>query len=64
MNERIRELMVQSDFPAPDIAKRPQKLVELVVLECCGVLLKWKDEPFPLDADSAVRIIKQHFDIK
>lgn len=64
MNERIRELMVQSDYPAPDIAKRPQKLVELVVLECCDVLLKWKNEPFPFDEDLAVSLLKEHFGVK
>jgi len=34
MNERIKELMIQSDYPAPEIALRAQKLAELIVQEC------------------------------
>ena len=34
MNERIRELMVQADYPAPELALRAQKLAELIVREC------------------------------
>jgi hypothetical protein len=34
MNERIRELMIQSDYAAPEIALRAQKLAELIVQEC------------------------------
>jgi len=31
MNERIRELMKQADYPAPDLAGRAQKLVDLLI---------------------------------
>jgi nitrate reductase assembly molybdenum cofactor insertion protein NarJ len=34
MNERIKELMVQADYPAPELALRAQKLAELIVREC------------------------------
>ncbi len=34
MNERIKQLMMQADYPAPEIALRAQKLVELIVKEC------------------------------
>ena len=34
MNERLRQLMVQADYPAPEIALRAQKLAELIVAEC------------------------------
>ena len=33
MNERIRELMIQSDYPAPELALRAQKFAELIVKE-------------------------------
>jgi hypothetical protein len=36
MNERIRQLMVQADYPAPEIALRAQKLAELIVRECAA----------------------------
>jgi hypothetical protein len=38
MNERIRELMVQADYPAPELALRAQKLTKLIVAECIGIL--------------------------
>jgi len=31
MNERIRQLMKQADYPAPEMAGRAQRLVELLV---------------------------------
>jgi len=37
MNERIKELMKQADYPAPEIALRAQKLVELIVRECADI---------------------------
>ena len=37
MNERIRELMVQADYPAPEIAKRAHVLAELIVRECIEI---------------------------
>jgi hypothetical protein len=39
MNERLRQLMVQADYPAPEIALRAQKLAELIVRECAGVAI-------------------------
>ena len=44
MNKRLRELMVQADYPAPEIALRAQKLAELVVAECCLKLLKMDEK--------------------
>jgi len=34
MNERIRELMVKADYPAPELALRAHRLAELIVEEC------------------------------
>lgn len=39
MNERLRELMKQADYPAPEMALRAQKLTELVVKECVEVAI-------------------------
>ena len=36
MNERIRELMIQADYPAPELAPRAHKLAELIVRECAS----------------------------
>lgn len=40
------------------------KFAELIVEECAAELLKWRSEPFPLDADSAARIVRTHFGMK
>ena len=34
MNERLKELMIQADYPAPELALRAHRLAELIVLEC------------------------------
>jgi hypothetical protein len=64
MNKQIKELMVQADYPAPELALRAQKLAELIVKECADVLLKWKGEPFPFDEDLAASLIKEHFGVR
>lgn len=37
MNERIRELMIEAGYAAPELAGRANKLVELIVKECARV---------------------------
>lgn len=37
MNSRIKELMVEAGYAAPQLALRAQKLAELIVLECMYV---------------------------
>ena len=70
MNERIKELAIKvaGDYSKDDywsfFNEELEKFAELVVKECANELLKWRYEPFPLDADSAARIIKEHFGIK
>lgn len=63
MNERIKELMKQADYPAPEIAKRAQLLSELIVRECAMIADQWVD-----DEDNGKNLIseklKQHFGIK
>ena len=34
MNENLKKLMKQADYPAPEMALRAQKLAELIVREC------------------------------
>ena len=40
------------------------KFAELIVTECAGQLIKWKDEPFPYDPEFGARLIKQHFRVE
>ena len=37
MNERIKVLMLEAGYAAPEIAGRGQKLAELIVKECVGI---------------------------
>ena len=53
MNERLKELMIQADYPAPELALRAHRLTELIVQECIdkittydlvpGHSAKWED---------------------
>jgi len=38
MNERIRELMLEAGYAAPEIASRAQKFAELIVRECAEMV--------------------------
>lgn len=38
MNERLRELMIEVGYPAPEIAKRAHQLAELIVKECAKII--------------------------
>ena len=59
MNERLRELMVQADYPAPEIALRAQKLAELIVVE----MLKTCEEHPGWYGRDIGKQIKQHFGV-
>lgn len=54
MNEQIRQLMIEAGYPAPEIAKRAHKLVDLILFECIKIAV------FKGDATTGA-VIKQHF---
>jgi len=58
MNERLRQLMVQADYPAPEIALRAQKLAELIVRECADYITEYYD-----NRDEAY-YMKKHFGVE
>ena len=68
MNERIRELMVQADYPAPEIAKRAQVLAQLIVRECAGIVdNKIEVSRYVHEAEllrECSTTIKQHFGVE
>ena len=67
MNERIRELMIQSDYAAPEIALRAQKLAELIVQECAGICHKMAEDSDSYvvhDGDTCAEQIKKHFGVE
>lgn len=64
MNERIKQLMLEAGYAAPELAGRATKLVELIIQDAIKEILDWRKEPFPFDENTAVWILKEHFGIK
>lgn len=69
MNERIKQLMIEAGYAAPEIALRAQKLVENVVLECMHECLRMQlgnqYTPEELLFQTKYRkIIKEHFGVE
>ena len=38
MNERLKELMIQADYPAPELALRAHRLAELIISDIVGAI--------------------------
>ena len=68
MNTKLKDLTGQAlDITIPEtwslfdyekLERYTEKLSELIVEECCKEILKWKEEPFPFDEETAVEIIR------
>jgi len=39
MNQHIKDLMKEADYPAPELAKRAQVLCDLVIKDCIQTLI-------------------------
>ena len=68
MNERIKQLMIQADYPAPELALRAQALVELIIQECTETCLRMQlgNQYTPeemLFQTKYRKIIKEHFGV-
>jgi hypothetical protein len=57
MNERLKELMIQADYPAPELALRAHRLAELIVQECANVAADH-------DALDIYEEIREHFGVE
>ena len=69
MNENLKKLMIQADYPAPEIAKRAHVLAELIVKECAKVcddldIDDWGDKSFDDGTYYCSRAIKKHFGVE
>jgi hypothetical protein len=71
MNERIKELMKQADYPAPEMALRAQKLAKLVVKDCMEIVQNlspgykdYRDQIEDAFRRDAVQEIKYKFEIE
>ena len=68
MNDKIRKLMLQSGYAAPELAERANKLAELIVKECIQVVDSMADPEEDSDRYvwaiyNASLKIKQHFGV-
>ena len=60
MNEKIRELMLEAGYAAPELAGRANKLVELIIKECARVA----ERPHEYIKTESGRHILKHFGIE
>jgi hypothetical protein len=58
MNGRIKELMLEAGYAAPELAGRANKFAELIVRECAVVGMVMTDDHFDVDA------LYKHFGIE
>jgi hypothetical protein len=61
MNERIRELMIKADYPAPELALRAQALVELILQDCMSICEEQGDKG--MDGHYCVDKIRREFGV-
>lgn len=62
MNEKIKELMLEAGYAAPEIALRAQKLAELIVAECAMIANRLENDEFWVAP--AYDVITRHFGIE
>jgi hypothetical protein len=61
MNDRLKQLMLEAGYAAPELAGRANKLAELIIKEC-GVALHpmLRDQ---ISRGQGVDLIKKHFGV-
>jgi hypothetical protein len=62
MNDRIKALMLEAGYAAPEIALRAQKLAELIVTECAMIANRLENDEFWVEP--AYDVITKHFGIE
>ena len=60
MNDRLRELMVEAGYAAPELAGRANKLAELILRECAELCYERKLTPSAFTGDDLL----EHFGIE
>ncbi len=60
MNERLRELMVEAGYAAPELAGRANKLAELILRECAELCYERKLTPSAFTGDDLL----EHFGVE
>lgn len=57
MNKRIKELMLEAGYVAPELAPRAQKLVDLVLADCIEICRQaFRDEDVDLSAMACMHL--------
>ncbi len=64
MNKVVTEIAIRAQVEHCVSHVRLEEFAKLIVLECTNEIAKWKCEPFPLDPEVGVQLIKQHFGIE
>jgi hypothetical protein len=75
MNERLKELMLEAGYAAPELALRAQKLAELIVKECITTIEQDRfqkadlleteyDDGYVDGMGRAERTLKEHFGVE
>ena len=68
MNERLKELMLEAGYAAPELAGRAQQFAELIVRECanqCDLLLDHRiSSEWSRGTHDCSRAIKKHFGVE
>ena len=62
MNENLKRLMKQADYPAPELALRAQKLAELIVRECAEWIKNTDSDPDIGEEDA--KALLEHFGVE
>jgi len=63
MNERLKELMLEAGYAAPEMAGRANKLAELIVRECADVANQHMEHNEGTDYNVGGKI-KKHFGVE
>jgi hypothetical protein len=64
MNERIKELMLEAGYAAPELAGRANKLAELIVRECAVYVKNSNCFTYASQADLCSERMKEHFGVE
>jgi hypothetical protein len=65
MNERLKELMLEAGYAAPEIAGRANKLAELIIQECAMfVVIELEGKVGSRIADATANRLEEHFGVK
>jgi len=67
MNERLKELMLEAGYAAPEIANRAQVLADLIVQECVDIVQKrymGDNNREDMEVRRCVEVLKKHFGVE